>query len=117
MQMTVAQRIKARRKELGLSADALAEAIGKNRSTIFRYERGDIDKLPIDILKPIAAALKTTPEYLMGWDEAQKNNDVIADVVVRMRTDEEFLSVVYDLSKLDSENLTVIKTMLSALLK
>lgn len=67
--MTVGQRIKQRRKELGLSADALGIKLGKDRSTVFRYENGSIEKLPIDILKPIAEALLTTPEALMGWEE------------------------------------------------
>lgn len=67
--MTVGQRIKLRRKELGISADELGKRIGKNRATIFRYENGDIEKLPIDILKPIAEALSTTPQSLMGWEE------------------------------------------------
>ena len=74
--MTVSERIKARRKELGLSADKVAEAIGKDRSTIFRYERGDIDKMPIDILNPIAKALGTTPAYLMGWQEVMEDKRI-----------------------------------------
>ena len=36
------KRIKIRRKELGISADKLAEAIGCSRTTVFRYENGDI---------------------------------------------------------------------------
>ena len=72
--MTIGDRIKRRRKELGLSADKLGEKIGKNRATIFRYESGDIENLPIDVLEPIASALHTTPQYLMGWEEEQKNN-------------------------------------------
>ena len=115
--MSVAKRIKARRKELKLSADTVAEAIGKDRSTIFRYERGDIDKVPIEVLKPLAEALQTTPAYLMGWEVMQKNNEVITDLVIKMRLDEDFLNVVDSISKLDSEKLTVIKAMLSALLK
>jgi transcriptional regulator with XRE-family HTH domain len=66
--MTVGHRIKLRRKELGISADELGKRIGKNRATVFRYENGDIEKLPIDVLKPIAEALLTTPQALMGWD-------------------------------------------------
>jgi transcriptional regulator with XRE-family HTH domain len=77
--MTVGQRIKLRRKEMGISADELGKRIGKNRATVFRYENGDIEKLPIDILKPIAEALLTTPQFLMGWGEDKKetatNND------------------------------------------
>ena len=58
--MTTGERIKLRRKELGLSADKLAEAIGVSRSTMFRYENGYIEKLPINNLVPLARALNTT---------------------------------------------------------
>jgi transcriptional regulator with XRE-family HTH domain len=75
--MTVGQRIQQRRKELDMSAAELGRRIGKNRATIFRYENGDIEKLPVDVLKPIAEALLTTPEALMGWEEEKTatNND------------------------------------------
>lgn len=67
--MTVGERIKLRRKELGISADKLGEAIGKNRATIFRYENGYIEKMPLDVIEYIAEALYTTPQYLMGWED------------------------------------------------
>lgn len=67
--MNVGQRIKERRKELGITADDLALAIGKDRTTIFRYERGAIEKLPSTVLEPIAKALHTTPSYLIGWTD------------------------------------------------
>lgn len=67
--MNIGKRIKNRRKELGLSADKLASLIGKDRSTVFRYERGDIENLPLDVLEPIAKALLTTPAHLMGWED------------------------------------------------
>jgi transcriptional regulator with XRE-family HTH domain len=114
--MTIGQRIKQRRKDLKLSADELASKIGKNRATIFRYENGDIENLPIDILEPIAEALETTPQYLMGWEEVQKNNDIIADIVVKLRTDNEFLELVRTLSNLDTERIKGVKQMLQAFL-
>ena len=67
--MTIGERIKARRLEIGMSVDQLAEAIGKNRATVYRYESNDIEKYTIDVLYPLASALRTTPAYLMGWDE------------------------------------------------
>ncbi len=115
--VNIGQRIKKRRKQLGISVDDMTTRLNKNRSTLFRYESGEIENLPLDIVKPIADILQTTPEWLMGWEEVQKNNDIIADIVVKMRTDEEFLSVVDSISKLDSEKLIAIKTMVSALLK
>jgi transcriptional regulator with XRE-family HTH domain len=70
--MTTGERIRARRKELDISADTLAEQIGMSRSTIFRYENGFIEKMPINTLIPIARALNTTVAYLMGWDDEKQ---------------------------------------------
>ncbi len=69
--MTTGQRMKARRKELGLSAESVAEQLGVSPATIYRYENGDIEKLPVDRLVPIARVLQTTPAWLMGWDNEQ----------------------------------------------
>ena len=66
--MTARERIKSRRKELGLTAEQVAEALDVSRATIYRYESAEIEKLPIDIIEPLARILQTTPEYLMGWD-------------------------------------------------
>lgn len=70
--MTTGERIRERRKELGITADVLAEKIGVSRSTMFRYENGYIEKMPMNNLVPIARALHTTVGYLMGWEE-EKN--------------------------------------------
>ena len=64
----IGQRIKERRKELDMTADELGRRIGKNRATVYRCENGDIENLPIDVLKPIAKALDIAPQYLMGWN-------------------------------------------------
>lgn len=112
--MTVGQRIKQRRKELKISADELGKRLGKDRSTVFRYENGSIEKLPIDILEPIAKALQTTPEFLMGWEKVQKKNDVLSDIVLKMNEDEELLSIVVALSNLDFEKREAVKSVLNA---
>ncbi len=70
--MNTGDRIKQRRIELGLTADALAEKIGKSRATIYRYENGDIENMPTPILEPLAKALNTTPADLMGWDDQEQ---------------------------------------------
>lgn len=67
--MKVGERIKKRRKELGLSAEDLANEIGKSRATVYKYEKGDIENLPHTTLIPLAEALRTTPEYLLGWED------------------------------------------------
>jgi repressor LexA len=110
--MTIGERIKQRRKELGISADDLGEKLGVARSTVFRYENGFIEKVPVDVIKTIANALQTTPEYLMGWEEVQKNNDIQTDIVVRMRTDEEFYEVIKRIYELDREKLKSLRQLL-----
>lgn len=42
----------------------------------------------------------------------QKNNDVMADIIVRMRTDEDFLSVVEAISKLDKDKISSLLALL-----
>lgn len=71
--MNTGNRIKQRRAELKMSADALAQKIGKDRSTIYRYESGSIDKIGSEILFQLANALETTPSYLMGLDQAEEH--------------------------------------------
>lgn len=117
--MTIGERIKRRRKELHMSADELGKRLGKDRSTIYRYEKGDIENLPLDILEPIAEALQTTPQSLMGWvtEETQKKNDILTDIVIKMRRDDEFLSLVEILYTLDEEKMRGVKQLLSAFLK
>lgn len=67
--MTIGERIKRRREELGISVGEVANRLGKHRATIYRYESDEIGSLPIDILEPLAIVLETTPAALMGWDE------------------------------------------------
>ena len=64
--MTTGERIRTRRKQLGMSVDDLAAKLGKNRATIYRYE-SDAIEMPASLLKPLADALDTVPDELMTW--------------------------------------------------
>lgn len=91
----IGQRIKERRKELDMTADELARRIGKNRATVYRYENGDIENLPIDVLKPIAKALDVAPQYLMGWnidtEATSKKTEPTVDFLVTLGDDEKYM--------------------------
>ena len=78
--MDIGKKIKLRRKELNMSADDLAQCVGKDRSTIFRYENGDIDNMSIALLQPIAEALDVSVGYLLGLEE-NKNSAITNDIV------------------------------------
>lgn len=72
--MDVAKRIKELRKAKGISAETIAERLGTNPTTIYRYEKGDIEKMPLSVLEPIAAILGCSPAYLMGWTDDPNMN-------------------------------------------
>ena len=81
--MNIGDRIKSRRKELGLTVDEVALKLKKNRATVYRYESQHIENLPINILEPLAEVLETTPAYLMGWTDNPINyedGDLIASI-------------------------------------
>ena len=65
--MTIGEQIRKRRKELKMSVDELAQKVGKDRSTIYRYENGDIGNMPLELVSPMVEALKMTPQELLSF--------------------------------------------------
>lgn len=73
--MSIGERIKTRRLELGMSQEELAKKIGyKSRSSINKIEIGSL-QLRQKKIKEIAIALETTPSYIMGWEEETSDLD------------------------------------------
>lgn len=65
--VTIGKRIRKRRKELNMSVDELARKVGKDRSTIYRYENGDIGNMPLELVMPMVEALDMTPQELLSF--------------------------------------------------
>ncbi len=70
----IGKRIKALRKQKGLTLEGLAELIGTSKQTVCKYEKGVIATIPYDKIVAIATALDTTPAELLGWDFASFDN-------------------------------------------
>ena len=75
--MSIGERIKQARLALGYSAEQVAAQIGVSPATIYRYENGDIAKLPSKHIKPLAEYLCVSPSYLMAWEN---DNDKSMDL-------------------------------------
>lgn len=75
--MQTGEKIKKRRFELRYSVQYLADLIGKNRATVYRYENNEIQNFPLDVIEPIAKALNVSTGYLTGWDEYDSNIEFI----------------------------------------
>lgn len=105
----------------GKSQKELCEIVGVPTSTFNNWMKGlkypRIDK--IEILSNYFNILKSDliEEHTEEHRKMQKNNDTIADVIVRMRSDDEFLSVVGGLLTLDAEQISAVKQLLLVLQK
>ena len=65
--MTIGERIKQRRKQLGLTQEELANRIGNSsRASICTVEK-DREDLTTTRIAKLAKALETSPAFLMGW--------------------------------------------------
>jgi transcriptional regulator with XRE-family HTH domain len=59
------RRFRDRRKQLGLSQEALADLVGTNQAQISAYENGKNDPTG-EVLIALSQALETTVDYLLG---------------------------------------------------
>lgn len=64
--------LKARRKQLGFTQEEVAKAIGVDKGTYFRYEKGEIDTTS-EILALIAKKLESSSDYLLGLTDSPDN--------------------------------------------
>lgn len=105
--MTTGESLKLRRKEIGFSAEKVADQLGVSPATIYRYEKGDIEKVPVDSLAELAKILQTTPAYLMGW-ESQADQAEINDLLAQIQASEEkeqsrIAEMIQDFKKLNDD--------------
>lgn len=100
--MDLATRVRQRREQLGLSQEDLAIRMGySSRTSVNKIENGR--PCSQKIIARLADALGVSIPYLMGWEEMQKKNDALADIIVELRTDVEFMSIVEAIYKMDKD--------------
>ena len=88
----------------------LVRETGIDKGSISNYLSGRYEP-KADAIYKLATALNVSEMWLWGYDvpmektHSQKKNDAIADIVVRLRTDEDLLSAVERLCSFDSDKL------------
>ena len=81
--MELKDRIKEKRIEKGYTLEELAHKVHTTKQNIHRYESGVIANIPSDKIEMLAAALDTTPAYLMGWDEPVTTDELALYLLTR----------------------------------
>jgi len=92
------------------------------KSAVSQYLSGKSQNMDSERLYSICKYLDVSEPWMLGFDvpmerKIEKKNDIIVDIVTRLRTDEDFLSLVETLNTLNEEQLQSVKMMLSAFIK
>lgn len=110
--MTIGERIKTRRNEMGLSLREAAARLGYNdHTTLSRIEAGKVD-LPQSRIVKFAEVLGVTPGYIMGWEQEPEDMGALAAMVLK---DPGLLKLVKNYSILDEADRATVATLVSSL--
>lgn len=71
------ERIKQKRLERGITLAQAAEFLNVTEATAQRYESGSIKNIPYEQICLYAQLLKTSPAYIMGWE----NSDSVSSLI------------------------------------
>lgn len=68
--MNTNNRIKNRRQELNLTLEDVAKHVGVSKTTVSRWETGEISNIRRDKIGKLAEILKVKPNFIMGLEES-----------------------------------------------
>ena len=114
--MSIGQRIKQRRTELGWSQRDLAEKMGyNNNSTVARIENGKVD-IPQSRIVKFSEVLGVSIGYLMGWEEEIKKDPVgMVERHFEILMDEDISDIFDDFKTLDPTQKKLVKDLVHSL--
>ena len=119
---TTANRLRIAMEKAGKKQADLVREIGIDKGSMSHYLKGRYEPKS-DVVFNLAKALNVSEMWLWGYDcemqrpIEQKNNDAIADIIIRLRTDSEFLELVQTLADLDKEKIASTKQFLNTFMK
>lgn len=76
--MNTNEKIRQMRKQVKISAQTLADSIGVSKATLYRYENGEIEKIPMNILEKIAKELGCSILFFSDdYDDTPTDKDIV----------------------------------------
>ena len=102
--------------ERNVSAKEMSRALDFPYTTLLSWLKADnyprIDK--IEAMADYFGVLKSDLIEEKLTEEKEKDNDILSDIIVRLRTDVEFCSLVKSIYKMDSANIRRYQAVLNA---
>ena len=103
--MTLAQKIKSKREERGISQTELAKMIGTSKQTLYKYENGIVSNIPYDTIKKIADVLSVSATYLVGWSEQTDDTANLLEIILEDIQLKEHIKKLLELNDTDKESI------------
>ena len=79
--MDLGEKIRLLRHQRGMTLEDVGDACGVGKSTVRKWESGQIANMRRDKIALVAKALGVTPAYLMGWDDSPALPTMPANIV------------------------------------
>lgn len=79
--MNLGERIKERREQKGLTLEEVGEYVGVTKSTVRKWETGDIENMKRDKIAKLAEVLSVSPLYIMGMIDTYNMKDTIGNPI------------------------------------
>lgn len=102
-----AQRLKTVREERNVSATELAEALGVNKTTIYRYETGAFKALKAELLHALADYLNVNPDYLTGATDNKRPVKEAEALMADITDDEKMLLELFRRVPVESQQMVL----------
>lgn len=74
--MNMAERIKERRRALGMTQEELGAKLGLKKSAIAKYENGRVENIKRSVILKMSEVLECPATYLMGIDPEYSIDDL-----------------------------------------
>lgn len=119
MKTKLAERLRQALRESGKKQADLVRETGLDRGAISSYLSGKYEPKQKALYK-LAQALNVSEAWLLGYDvpihrtEAQKKNDQLARLIVKLRIDDDFYNTVVALAELTEKQYRGIKDLIAA---
>ena len=112
---TIGERLKKAREERNISTAELAEALGLNMTTVYRYETGAFKRIKPSTLSAIAEYLNVNPDYLIGATDNKRTVKEAEDLASSITDDEKMLLELF--RRVPEENQQMVLDMIRVALK
>ena len=102
-----AKRLRCVREESNVSAKELAEAVGINATTIYRYETAEFKGVKASLLTAIAEYLNVNPDYLIGATDNKHTIKEAEDLASSITDDEKMLLELFRRVPVESQQMVL----------